>query len=240
MSANPCTRDFVLFDVSDEYRGLDPHRVRRATRLGDDVPTEPWWELSVDPPIVVSYDVTTDRVIAGRASDPLRFLCDEWYDDCVRVRLSQPGLRYDGSGKLKRASTLGRDERLSVVLGMVEEYLASHHSADLSWEKEPDLRRLHRVTSRIAKDPETPAWAAQRLRDNGLWDCPDLLAAIETFARREGHLDVPSGHIESGVRVDLALEHYRNLIDADRKLGIRTVSADEVARLRALPGWRQP
>lgn len=60
----------------------------------------------------------------------------------------------------------------------------------------------------------------------------DAFRLLEKFVNREGHADVPLGHVEDGVHIGVWIS---NLRFEQANLGLRQHWA---ARLEALPGWK--
>jgi hypothetical protein len=90
-----------------------------------------------------------------------------------------------------------------------------------------DHRRERLTPEQIRILEALPGWTWQPVADH----FPKGLAAIERFARREGHASVPRGHVENGVRLGLWASNRR----ADRKKG--RLSRDQIRALDAVPGW---
>jgi hypothetical protein len=88
--------------------------------------------------------------------------------------------------------------------------------------------RLERLTPEQIRILEAlPAWTWHPIADQ----FPRGLAAIESFADREGHTRVPRGHVEKGVRLDLWASNRR----ADRRKG--KLSRNQIRALDRVSGW---
>lgn len=88
--------------------------------------------------------------------------------------------------------------------------------------------RLERLTPEQTRVLEAlPGWTWHPIADH----FPRGLAAIGSFARREGHTRVPPGHVENGVRLDLWVSNRR----ADRRNG--KLSRDQIRALDRIPVW---
>jgi hypothetical protein len=93
------------------------------------------------------------------------------------------------------------------------------------------LRSLYRAgrlpERRIRILERFPRWTWEPGSD--LFD--QCLAALGTFARREGHTRVPHGHVEEGVRLDHWVQNRRQ----DRRK--KRLSRDRIRALESIPNW---
>lgn len=88
--------------------------------------------------------------------------------------------------------------------------------------------RLERLTPEQTRLLEAlPGWTWHPIADR----FAKGLAAIGSFARREGHTRVPPGHVENGMRLDLWASNRR----ADRRSG--KLSRDQIRALDRIPFW---
>jgi Helicase associated domain len=144
---------------------------------------------------------------------------------------SLPGWRWEprldpllrGVGLLRRFAA--REGHVQVPAGHVEEGLRLDRFAS-------NLRRRHReeMLSDEARAllATVPGWH-WTTRDEAQWE--RSFRALVAFAERHGHLRIPRGHRERGVRLDAWA--YRQ-----RQAWARgTLPAERRARLEAVPGW---
>jgi hypothetical protein len=75
-----------------------------------------------------------------------------------------------------------------------------------------------------------PGWTWERGTDK--WERG--YRALVAFHKREGHIKVPAGHIENGVRLDAWIDRQRQHF----RMGRIQRQADHVARLEGVPGWK--
>jgi hypothetical protein len=75
-----------------------------------------------------------------------------------------------------------------------------------------------------------PGWTWERRSDK--WE--QAYRALVAFQRREGHIKIPAGHVENGVRLDAWIIRQRQHF----LMGRIQRQGDHVARLEEVPGWK--
>lgn len=75
-----------------------------------------------------------------------------------------------------------------------------------------------------------PGWTSERRRDK--WERG--YRALVAFQKREGHIKIPAGHIENGVRLDAWVTRQRQHF----LMGRIQRQGDHVTRLEDVPGWK--
>ena len=85
--------------------------------------------------------------------------------------------------------------------------------------------------SRVARLLALSGWTWERRS----WKWEQHFAALVAFRDREGHLRVPDGHIENGLRLSRWVGNQKDLYKAGT---LQRLAGNRVARLEALPGWR--
>ncbi len=126
-------------------------------------------------------------------------------------------------------------------LGKLHQFVAREGHARVPWNhiedgfplgywvtnRRSDYKKKRLRPDRIAALEALPGWT---------WDMQETkkfmrVEALIAFSLREGHVQVPKGHVENGLRLDTVITNWRTNYSLGR------LQADMITVLEAVPGW---